>query len=232
MTEPHPSTEPELVEFVRSIDVRAPDSLHQRVQALVADGSPRRARRGALGTAARPFGTTQRLAAFGAIAAAVIAVAIVVSLGGGGSSPLSLSQASALTLKPATAKAPAERNHTELTAAVEGLSFPYWEEHFGWRSTGARSDTVAGRAVTTIFYSNGRGRRIGYAIVAGATPLHPSGGTTSWHNGTPYRLLSVNGRTAVTWLRDGHLCVVSGRGVSAATLLRLASWDDHGTVAA
>ncbi len=31
----------------------------------------------------------------------------------------------------------------------------------------------------------------------------------------------------VTWLRDGHLCVVSGRGVSSATLLRLASWSDH-----
>jgi hypothetical protein len=28
----------------------------------------------------------------------------------------------------------------------------------------------------------------------------------------------------VTWLRDGHLCVLSGRGVSGATLLRLASW--------
>jgi hypothetical protein len=202
------------------------------VQALVADGSPRRARRGARGRAARPFGSAQRLAAVGAIAAAVIAVAVAVSLSGGGSSALSLSQASALTLRPATTKAPAERNHTELTAAVDGLSFPYWEERFGWRSTGARSDSVGGRTVTTIFYSNGQGRRIGYAIVAGAPPLHPSGGTTSWHNGTPYRLVSVNGTSAVMWLRDGHLCVVSGRGVSGATLLRLASWDDHGTVAA
>jgi hypothetical protein len=35
----------------------------------------------------------------------------------------------------------------------------------------------------------------------------------------------------VTWLRDGHLCVVSGRGVSSATLLRLASWSDHDAIA-
>jgi len=42
----------------------------------------------------------------------------------------------------------------------------------------------------------------------------------------------VRGAPVVTWLRDGHLCVVSGHGVSGATLLRLASWgDDHRTEA-
>ncbi|MCW2970968.1 MAG: hypothetical protein JWO23_2095, partial [Solirubrobacterales bacterium] len=35
MTEQRPSTESELVEFVRSIDVRAPDSLHREVQSLI-----------------------------------------------------------------------------------------------------------------------------------------------------------------------------------------------------
>ena len=50
-------------------------------------------------------------------------------------------------------------------------------------------------------------------------------------DGTPYRLLTVNGTHVVTWLRDGHLCVVSGRGVNGATLLRLASWDDRRSVA-
>ena len=32
----------------------------------------------------------------------------------------------------------------------------------------------------------------------------------------------------MTWLRDGRLCVVSGHGVSNATLMALASWDGHG----
>jgi hypothetical protein len=231
MTNPRPSTESELVEFVRSIDQRAPDSLHRKVDSLVAAGSPHNARRRTGGSAARSFGTAPRLAAAGAIAAAVAAVAIAVGLSGGGSSPLSLSQASALTLRPSTAAAPAERNHTELTAAVEGLSFPYWGGRFGWRSTGARTDRVGGRTVTTIFYANSRGQRIGYAIVAGSAPERPSGGVTSWHDGTPYRLLSMNGAPVVSWLRNGHLCVVSGRGVEGATLLRLASWDDHGSVA-
>ncbi len=50
----------------------------------------------------------------------------------------------------------------------------------------------------------------------------------AWRGGVPYRLLTVNDRNVISWLRDGHLCVVSGRGVNSATLLRLASWVDRG----
>jgi hypothetical protein len=52
-----------------------------------------------------------------------------------------------------------------------------------------------------------------------------------WRGGVSYRMLSENGAAVVTWLRDRHLCVVSGRGVSSATLLRLASWSDHDATA-
>ena len=44
-------------------------------------------------------------------------------------------------------------------------------------------------------------------------------------DGTAYRMLTVAGAPVVAWMREGHLCVVSGRGVEGATLLRLASWD-------
>ena len=53
----------------------------------------------------------------------------------------------------------------------------------------------------------------------------------AWRGGVSYRLLTENGAAVVTWLRDGHLCVVSGRGVSSATLLRLASWSDRDATA-
>jgi hypothetical protein len=43
----------------------------------------------------------------------------------------------------------------------------------------------------------------------------------------PYRLLTENGASVVTWQRDGHLCVLSGHSVSSATLLRLASWSER-----
>ncbi|HEX3911799.1 MAG TPA: hypothetical protein VHW67_13970 [Solirubrobacteraceae bacterium] len=231
---PRPADEAELVELLRSIDTPAPESLHRRVDAMIATRSARarRSRRrrgeGPDGAAARPFGLGPRFAAGGAILAAVIALAVAVGLSGS-SSTLSVRDAAALTLRPATAAPPAENSsdRTELTAAVDGVSFPYWGGHFGWRSSGSRTDKVDGRTATTIFYENGRGQRVGYAIVAGGAPTQSSGGVVSHHDGTPYRLLTIDGAPVVTWLRSGHLCVVSGHGVSGATLLRLASWDDR-----
>jgi len=238
MTDRRPQTESELVEFVRAIDAPAPDSLHREVESLLASRSQLARRRriaGSIGSAFGSFGSSQRLAAAGALAAAAaIAIAIAASSGGGASSALSLRTASALTLRPATAPAPSESmsDRAQLAVAVDGVSFPYWEERFGWRSAGARTDRVGGRSVTTVFYVDGRGSRIGYAIVGGTPAPASSGGLIAWRDKTPYRLLTENGAPVVTWLRDGHLCVVSGRDVSSATLLRLASWGDGGSVAA
>ncbi len=227
---PRPADEAELIEFVRSIDVPAPASLHRKIDAMIAErsGVAQAARGRQQGTAMRPFGLAPRLAAVGAIAAAVIALAVAFSLSGS-SSTLSVRDAAALTHRAATHRAPAEnsRDKRELAAAVDGVSFPYWGGHLGWRTTGSRSDQIDGRTVTTIFYENGHGKRIGYSIVAGAAPSQGSGGVVSRRDGTPYRLLTIDGSPVVTWERNGHLCVVSGRGVGGATLLRLASWDDH-----
>jgi hypothetical protein len=64
------------------------------------------------------------------------------------------------------------------------------------------------------------------------SPLVLAGaGTIAWRGGVSYRLLTENGATIVTWLRDGHLCILSGHGVSSATLLKLASWSDHNATA-
>jgi hypothetical protein len=236
MTEPRPTTEPELIEQIRAIDVRAPESLHRQVESMIADAGKRSGARPAARGNDRPAGAFRlapRLAAGGAIAAVIVALAVAVGLSGGGSSTLSVRDASALTLSRATAPAPSESSadRRQLTAAVDGVRFPYWGGHFGWRSTGARTDTVDGRAVTTVFYTNRRGQRVGYAIVAGDGRAQMSGGVVSMRDGTAYRVLTVNGVAVVTWLRDGRLCVVSGHGVSGSTLLALASWDDHRSVA-
>lgn len=226
---PRPADEAELIEFVRSIDVPAPASLHRKIDAMIAErsGGAQKARGRRQGTAARPFGLAPRLAAVGAIAAAAIALAVAFGLSGS-SSTLSVRDAAALTHRAATHPAPAEnsRDKRELAATVDGVSFPYWGGHLGWRTSGSRSDQIDGRTVTTIFYENGHGKRIGYSIVAGAAPSQGSGGVVSRRDGTPYRLLTIDGSPVVTWERGGHLCVVSGRGVGGATLLRLASWDD------
>ncbi len=216
MTELPPHTESELIELVRSSDVRAPDSLHRHVGTLLAS---RRRRRLVLSPPV-----------LGAVAAAVVVVvALAIALSGGGSPGPSLRQAAAPTLRAATLPAPPDSsaNHARLAVAVDGVPFPYWEDRFGWRSTGTRSDRIDGRTVTTVFYSDAAGRRIGYAILAGTPAPRIDGGVVDWRGGVPYRLLTANGAAVVTWLRDGRLCVVSGRGVSSATLLKLASWSDR-----
>jgi len=245
MTEPPPRTrtESELVEFVRSSDVRAPDSLHRQVQALVAARGgparehPRRAPRAP--DLPRPHFLRPRLSPprlIGVAAAvAVAAIALVAGLGRGGSSTLSMPQTAAPMLtSAATMPAPPQSraNPAKLAAAVDGVKFPYWANRFGWRSTGMRDDRMDGRAVTTVFYSDSRGHRIGYAIVAGTpAPRLDSGGVATWRRGVTYRMLSAGGVAIVTWLRDGHLCMVAGRGVSGATLLKLAGWSDRDATA-
>jgi hypothetical protein len=226
---PFERAESELVEFVRSIDVRAPESLHSQVQALVADAS-RRKGRPRMGHLRSPALANYAFA--GALAAAVAAIAIAIGLSGGGKAPF-IRQASALTLDRATAAAPSENRHNsaQLATAVQGVAFPYWEERFGWRATGVRSDHVNGRAVTTVFYADRSGRQIGYAIVAGTPAPEQDRGEIALRSGTRYRVLQLHGATVVSWLRGGHLCVLAGRGVSGATLLALASSQDRGTAA-
>jgi hypothetical protein len=226
MTERPTQTEDEqryVAELVRSFDAPAPESLHRRVESLVA--TRRSARRGG---PRRPFSPPLRLAGAGAVAVALVVLAVAVGLGGG-SSALSLRQAAAPTLRAATLPAPPESgsHHAQVAAAVDGVPFPYWGERFGWHTTGARNDQIDGRAVTTVFYANLDGRRIGYAILAGSPAPQVHGGVIAWRGGVSYRLLTENGTSVVVWQRDGHLCVLSGSGVSSTTLLRLASWSDR-----
>jgi hypothetical protein len=234
MTDQHQGSESEIVELVRSIDVKAPESLHRRLESMLAERAAGGRLRGgrARARARRRFASRPRLGAAGAIVAAAVAVAIALGTSGSGSSPLS-ERAAALTLRPATQAAPRESrtNHTELAAAVEGVSFPYWEDHLGWRTVGARRDRIASRSVTTVFYADGRDRRVGYAIVGGSPAPAVSGGRISWREGIPYRLSVHDGAAVVSWLRHGHLCIVSGRGIGGATLLGLASWGSAGSVA-
>jgi hypothetical protein len=219
---PPPDDEARLIELVRSIDVEAPRHLQDAIETMVAEAQRRHAGRIRAGA-----GLRLRVGAAGAALTAA-AVALVLALSGSGSDGLSLSQAAAMTLKGATLAAPAEsrRDRAELTAAVDGIAFPYWGERFGWHSAGSRIDRVGGRTVRTVFYSDARGRRVGYAIVAGTPAPRIAAGAVRWRSGTEYRLTRLHGAEVVAWTRDGRLCVISGRGVDGATLLALASWDD------
>lgn len=233
MSDPHAGTPSEqehkrVAELLRAVDVRAPETLHRRIQEMVAprERSAVRSPSGRGPIAGRLKPTLAAMAV-----AAVVGAAIALLTGGGAQrQELSVRAASALTLGTATMTAPSEsRAHAaQLDVAVDGVAFPYWKERFGWRSTGIRMDTIDGRKVTTVFYSSASGSRIGYAIISGTPAPSAGDGTVSWHGGVPYRLVQEHGAQVVTWQRNGRLCVLSGRGVSAATLLGLAGWSDDG----
>ena len=245
MSDPHTPAGPEqdereraaarhVAELVRAVDVRAPETLHRRVQEMVAarpasrrragDWAPGGARGGMLRGRLRP---TLAAMAVAAIAGAAIALLTGPSAHAPRTGP-SLSAAARLTLSAATTGAPRESaaHARQLNVAVDGVAFPYWEERFGWRATGTRTDTIGGRNVTTVFYAGPGGRGIGYAIVGGTPAPAASGGTVVWHDNVAYRLRQVGGVPVVTWQRDGRLCVLSGRGVNGGILVRLASWGD------
>jgi hypothetical protein len=228
MTGQPPYTESELVELVRSIDVRAPERLHSQIQALVDGHSARRGDSPWARLLGEPPALGLRLGgAVAVVAAAALAVVLALSGGGSGATTLTLHAASPLTLRAATIAAPAQSttHPNELAASVEGVAFPYWEDHFGWRASGARVDHIGGRLVTTVFYTNASHQRIGYEIVAG-TPAPPAnGGIIESREGRPYRYIKEDGAWLVTWLRAGRRCIVSGRGIAWTTLVKLASWN-------
>ncbi|MGN6372263.1 MAG: hypothetical protein ACTHM1_04645 [Solirubrobacteraceae bacterium] len=227
-------TEDQIAKLAAS--VKAPESLHERVQEMVEQADARapkrrrsaaRRRRPAWSPAAW---SPARLGVAATAAAGLAAVAVGVGVSGGGSSGLTVAKAAALTLRPATMGAPRESaaNHTQLDVSVQGVAFPYWRERFGWRSAGERVDRVDGRSVTTVFYADRTGRWIGYAIASGRAP-QLTGGTVRWSSlGVPYSVSTQGDATVVAWPRKGHLCVVSGHGVDTATLLRLAGWRQSG----
>src|ERR1700685_2154402 len=191
-----------IAELVRFFDAPAPESLHRRIESMVAT----RQERHMAWHASRRIFSPVALAGAGAALVAVAAVVIAVGLSGGGSAPtVSFKQPPAPTLRAATLPAPPESqaHHAQLAVAVNGVPFPYWSERFGGHSTGSRTDRVDGRSITTVFYADSSERQIGYAILAG-TPAPPvAGGVIAWLDGASYRLLTEDGVAGVTWLRAG-----------------------------
>ena len=197
-----------------------PPELHAAVHSLLSDApapAPQR-RRAAL-----------RLAPVGALVAAGALIAALL-VGSSGTSTPTVQEAAVLALRPATLPSPAESHQRRgvLMRSVDGIAFPYWEHGLGWRTSGARTDQIAGHSATTVFYtpkaSTGSSARVGYTILAGdALPL-PNAQTITSH-GIQFRVLADDGATVLTWRRAGHTCILAARDVPASTLAHLASWS-------
>jgi hypothetical protein len=205
------------VSMVRAIDVPAPDSLRNWLADQSAPEQPEKRRRGwAFPRFAFP-------AAIGVAAAAIIAI-LVIAIGGGSSNP-TLGQAAQAGLAASTMPAPTEAGATTLDVSTAGIPFPYWEHTIGWRAKGARADSFGGRHAFTVYYENMHGgQRVGYTIVTGP-PIDVHGGLTVTSHGIPYTFKRVGSARLITWVRNGHTCVIAGQGVTYSTLARLATAD-------
>jgi hypothetical protein len=206
------------VEAVRATEeVHAPAALRARV-ALA-------------GPVRRPRRTRFTLAA-AAASVAVTAVAVVLTLGGTPAAAPTVADAAVLAKRPPVAAVPeAEDDAAALPGPrAAGLRFPYWEDHFGWKTIGARRDRFQGRATTTVFYRRHH-RTVAYTIVSGP-PLHVGADSRSAiRRGTTLHTFTADGRRVVTWLRHGHTCLLSSAGAGDPALHRLAAWRGGGALA-
>jgi anti-sigma factor RsiW len=163
--------------------------------------------------------------AVAAMAAAALLVALVLPLGAG----LTVEDTLAAATRPIDSPAmPDPRNDKLLREQVDGVRFPNFAGKFGWRAVGVRVDELDGRDMRTVFYERG-GERIAYTIVAGEQLEWPDVEPTV-RDGVKLRPFDEEGREVVTWLRGGQTCVLSGDGVSSATLMELAAWKGMGSV--
>jgi hypothetical protein len=199
-------------------DVRAPQSLREAIE---------RERQRAASRVRQPFWRRYRwgLAGAGVAAAALAALAITLGTGGGSTEPSLNGVYAAAGLNP-TAAAPRSVGGAPpvLAAEVGNLAFPDWRKSFGWKAVGRREDEISGRAVTTVFYRNPDGARLGYAVVSGSALGGNPPGRKVTRNGKTYNLAQRGARTIVTWTQQGHTCViVAPAAVPGARLVELAA---------
>jgi hypothetical protein len=214
--QPDLSRERFAVAALRAVEIKAPLGLRQRIEAERERArAPARRRRLTLGGALA-----------GATAAAALLVVLLLPSGAGGPSVV---EAAALGTRPPTAPAPQPGRPKLLDASAFGLPFPDWAEKFGWEPSGRRVDELDGRRAVTVFYEKD-GREIAYTIVSGEALPVPDPSAAARREGTPLRYVAQDGRTIVTWERNGRTCVLSGAGVAATKLLDLAGWKGLGAV--
>jgi hypothetical protein len=194
-------------------EVSAPQSLRESIE---------RERERAAARARAPFWRRHRagLALAGTAAVALVVAVIALQADESSTEPSLASVSATASLTPIeAAPRPVGGTPPELDANVENLVFPDWKAKFGWEAVGRRDDTLSGRTVTTVFYRNPDGARLGYAVVSGdAVDAEPPGREVT-RDGKTYHVASRGERTIVTWEQQGHTCVIAAPAAVPTTRL-------------
>jgi hypothetical protein len=194
-------------------DERAPMALRARLE-LARDPDPRWR---------LPRFLTARAATAG-VAVAAVAAALAVTIGGPTGGPTVAAAAGLGTRTPVSVAGATPNDHGVVPGvSAAGISFPDWGPNFGFEAVGVRRDHLGGRLATTVFYARGD-QQIAYTIMSGSSlPAGASLHESVW-DGLRLGSFLSHGRVVVTWLRNGHTCVLSGADTPSALLARLASY--------
>ncbi len=195
-------------------DERAPAALRARLE-LARDPNPRwRLPRFMTATAASS-----------AVAVAAFAAALVLVFGGGATGAPTVAAAAALGTRQPVSVATESPNDSGVLPGVSaaGISFPDWGSSFGFEAVGVRRDQLGDRLATTVYYARGD-QQIAYTIMSGPPLRAGAAMRQSVWQGTRVASFLTKGRVVVSWLRNGHTCVLSGPDTPMAVLARLASW--------
>ena len=160
-----------------------------------------------------------------AVALAVAVLALVLALPAGTPGAPSVGDAAQLAQRGPAQGPPAPDPSApglRLAQRVGVLYFPNWRR-LGWQATGERADRIGGWTATTVFYRHGA-ITIAYTILT-APALHRPAASPHMLDGIEFDSLHLDRRLVLTWRRDGHTCVLSGRNASTAELLALAAWE-------
>lgn len=198
--------------------IEVPERHRRVVRALQAGGPevPESVLRHTQAIQVRPTPVPVRRPALAGAVALVAALAVVVVLSLGGPGGASAVKAAQLNVLPAEHAAPARR--------FAGVTYPNWSVKFGWFALGRRGDELGGRKTTTTFYRHTH-HRIGYTVISGKTIAPPADAEVVTVKGLRLHRFRLGEQDAVSFVRNGHTCVLSGKVHHASTLVKLAATE-------
>ena len=218
-----------------SLEAQLRSRRQQRIHGLLAGGGPAtpprlHARLAELQREPRRHPRTRPLAVVAAAALAAFAAVLVLTTGGGGPGGPTLASAAQLSDLQPTGPSPVHnlRRPTLLYERFAGVTYPYWYEQFNWFTAGQRTDDLGGgRTAHTVFYRHTH-HRIGYTIVSGKPLIPPRSAERRVVDGLEMRGYRDGDRDVVSFVRNGHTCVLAGMVHSRGTLYKLAAWKGRG----
>jgi hypothetical protein len=147
------------------------------------------------------------------LAAAIAGVGTWRATSAGPQGPPTIGEVAMLAFRDPTAVPPRAdpSDPSFLRGEFAGVTFPDYQDGFGARTWGQRTDLTAGRTIRTVYYRLGNARPISYSVVSGAPLAIPPSAHQVIVARIRVRSYRERGLSYVTLIRHGRTCVLSSR---------------------